>query len=835
MTVPWLPVVAGLAAFAPAGTAHAGSSMSSDSGTILRAIERLSVVGSVLYVAAHPDDENTRLLVWLEQGQKVRAGYLSLTRGEGGQNLIGPEQAPMLGVIRTQELLAARGVDGALQLFGRERDFGYSKSADETLRIWGHDEALADVVWAIRRFRPDVIVTRFSPDDHDTHGHHTASAMLAVEAFAAAADPARFPDHQKLVQPWQAKRVVWNRGVWRDTKPEELAGFTPVDVGGYDPVLGVSWGEVAARARSMHKSQGFGASPQRGPAMEYFKVLAGEPMQSSPFDGVDLGWSRVRGSERLRELLGRARAELRVDDPAASITTLLEARDALERLPDNPFKELKLAEIDRVIVACSGLFADATAAEPSTLAGGSLKLKVTVLNRSGAHPVLKVMRVAGETVRVDKPLATHQPLVLEPTVTVPAATPLANPYWLDAEPAAGRWTVREQALVGLPELPPSLVVELVLEIGKRQVVVRRPVVHAWTDPVFGERRRPLEVLPPVTLAVREGQLVFADGNPRELRVRLRASRAAVAGTLRPEAPAEFSLDPASARFDLAEGGAEQELTFRVKPRARPAGDGAAIQGELRFVADVGGAALPLREVIRADYAHIPIQTTLPLAAVRVSRFDLERGITRVGYVPGAGDDVPAALRVAGYEVVILSGEALAAEPLERFEAIVLGVRAFNTNPRLAPLHDRLMRYVEGGGTLLVQYNTQNWMSRVAGSMGPWPLALSQERVTDETAAVHRLLPDHPVFKTPNRIVDRDFDGWVQERGLYFAGTWDDRYQTPIGMHDPGEPERQGSVVIARHGKGTFVYTGLSFFRQLPAGVSGAYRLFANLLAHGRRS
>jgi LmbE family N-acetylglucosaminyl deacetylase len=816
-----------------ATSAMAAAPAQMNAAEILREIERLSVVGNVLYVAAHPDDENTRLLSWLVNDQKVRAGYFSFTRGEGGQNLIGPEQAPLLGLIRTQELLAARGIDRAEQLFGRERDFGYSKTPEETLAVWGKDEALADVVWAIRRFQPDVIVTRFSPEDRATHGHHTASAMLALEAFRAAADPAAFPEQLKLAPAWKARRLVWNKGVFGQAKPGELDGFVKMDIGAFDPLLGASYGELAAKGRSMHKSQGFGALPQRGPVLEYFRVLAGEPIQASFLEGVDLSWGRVPGSGKLRDLLARARALFDPRDPAASIPVLVDAALALDALPDSPFKAQKRADLENVIAACAGLFADAVAADPTVVPGGELKLTVTALNRGRASLSLRSVRVLGEEIQVGKALEQNQPWSLEKALRVPGDAPFSNPYWLREEPSPGRWTVHDQALIGLAEDPPPFSVDLTLIVNNRTLTVTRPIAYVWLDPVAGERRRPLEVLPPVTLNAREPLLAFPDGADKDLRVTVRASRGPESGTVQPQPPAGFTVEPTSLRFSLAESHAEQELVFKVRPPAKLADESASASGTLQLTATLARQGAPPvdRALVRVEYPHIPSQTLAPLAQVKLVRFEMKRALSKVGYVPGAGDEVPQALRQVGYEVSVLSDEALAAQPLDRFQAIVIGVRAFNTDTRLQPLHQRLMDYVQRGGTLVVQYSTQNRISKLAGQIGPWPFNISQDRVTDETAAVERLAPDHRLLRAPNRIADHDFDGWVQERGLYFADTWDEHYQPVLAMHDPGEPPRKGGLLVARFGKGVFIYTGLAFFRQLPAGVPGAYRLFANLLSH----
>ncbi|HWE26480.1 MAG TPA: PIG-L family deacetylase, partial [Polyangia bacterium] len=614
-----------------------------NAGELERAVERLGVVGNVLYVAAHPDDENTRMLSWLRNGKLVRTAYLSLTRGEGGQNLIGGELQPLLGVIRTQELLAARGVDGGEQLFSRARDFGYSKTPEETLSIWGRDAILSDVVWVIRRFQPDVIVTRFAPDGRDTHGHHTASAQLALAAFSLAADASYHPEWQKLgVRPWQAKRIVWNRGFFGGVPAGvDLSGYAKLDVGGYNPSLGVSYGEMAATSRSMHKSQGFGAAPQRGPANEYFKLLAGAPMKSgSIFDGVDLTWARVAGSDALQKLLDKARVEWKSTDPAASIPVLAQAAAALDALPESPWKAAKRAEIGDVIAACAGLYVDASASEHSAAASGDVKLTLSALNRSHAALTLRSVRLGERTIGVDKPLAFNQPWTQPETAPAPAR--LSTPYWLVEPPAPGHWTVDEQTLIGRPEEPPPISADFQFSVGNTQFTVTRPVAYKWTDPVAGERVRPLEILPPLTANPRAPLLMFPDAQAKALKLTVRAQTAgAVKATITPIVPAGWTIEPGSARVELASRGVETELQFHVKP-PKQSTDASAL---VHFTVDIDGQSpQPLHALTRIEYPHIPIETILPATEVKVVRLELHRTRTHIGYIPGAGDDVPAALR-----------------------------------------------------------------------------------------------------------------------------------------------------------------------------------------------
>lgn len=763
------------------------ASSTSSSIDLFRRIDASAGSPSVLYVAAHPDDENTRLLSWLIHAQGARAAYLSLTRGEGGQNLIGPEQAPLLGVIRTHELLAARAIDGAQQFFGRQADFGYSKSHEEALRIWNHETALADVVWVVRQFRPDVIITRFDPEGRETHGHHTASAILALEAFTAAADPKRFPEQLATVKPWQATSIVWNRGYFGQNAPKDTAGMLTVEVGGFDAMRGESYPEISARSRSMHKSQGFGATPQRGSVTEYFKPLAGVAPVKSLFDGVKraaLNWPKKKYS---------------FENPAASVKDLL----ALPRS----------AALDALIVDAAAVYLDASIRDALVLEGGTDKLTITVSDRSAVEVTLRkavVSFIDGSTQEIikDKPLKRDDALVVEHTLQWPKRM-------TDATPAQQR--------VGDPTPPAPAEVIFTLAFGAREIEVRRAIQRTWNDPVVGERHSPIIVAPPVTVTPRDAFLLIGESENNTLSVRLRASKDARKGTLNVRAPAGVTVSPAQATFQLDRAGAEQVLTFEVNAKA---------DGAISFTVD--GTNEPAQALVTLDYPHIPLLHLTKLAEVKVARLELKRAGQQIGYIQGAGDEVASSLRQVGYNVSVISLDALEKDKLDGYDAIVIGVRAFNTHARLAALLPRLMKYVEAGGTLVTQYNTNSWVGALDIQVGPYPFTITHDRVTEEDAAITMLSPTHPVWNTPNRITQEDFAGWVQERGLYFANPWDARYTPLIAAHDQGEKDLQGGLLVTTHGNGRFVYTGLSFFRQLPAGVKGAYRLFANLLARNTK-
>ena len=809
-----------------------------DSAQIQLALRKLGVVGSVLYIGAHPDDENTNLLAYLANHALLRTAYLSLTRGDGGQNLIGAEQGAELGVIRTQELLAARRIDGAEQFFTRARDFGYSKTPEETLRIWGKDAVLADVVWVIRRFRPDIIITRFSPELADTHGHHTASAQLAVEAFRAAATPTRFPEQLgQGVRPWQAQRLLWNRSSWSIKPGEDLSKFLSLDVGKYNPLLGLSYGEMAADSRSMHKSQGFGVARARGPIVEYFKLLDQAPsspsLAGSVLGGIDFSWSRIKDSSEVARLVERAARQFVPATPHKIIPILLQLDKALDFIPDAYWRTHKEDQVRELVLACAGLFIEATAADFRAVPGETVEVTATAINRSPAEFSLREVRLPDSVIPMR--IGSLASFEVKRTVRVPITSALTTPYWLVAPPEPGLFHVEDPTLVGMPEAPAPLAVEFVLVSPISTLTVKRPITFKWTDPVAGERYRPLEVTPPVLVRPSSTVLVLPNGEPRSLGVRLTAVAAPISGTLHPEIPAGWSVSPASAPFELAAKGDEKEILFQIQPSTK-LGSQASARGVLRFSAAVGAERFSLGQT-RIEHSHIPMQTILAKADVQLVAFPLERRGTRIAYLPGPGDEIPASLRQAGYQVTVISDPVLAdaaasqsAAAFATFDAVVTGVRAFNSNARVRAAHAALLAYVQAGGTLVVQYNTNNRLIPLNTPIGPFPLAIGQERVTDENAPVTFILPAHSILNSPNKISERDFEGWQQERGLYFASTWDARYQTVVSMNDPGEPGLRGGILVARYGKGTFIYTGLAFFRQLPAGVPGAFRLFANLLA-----
>ena len=803
-----------------------------DAAELQQMINRLGVVGGALYVAAHPDDENTAMLAWLANEKLVRAGYLSVTRGDGGQNLIGPEKGELLGVIRTLELLEARRIDGAEQMFTRAIDFGYTKSADETHEIWGREAVLADVVWAIRTFRPDIIITRFPTDGSGGHGQHTSSAILAEEAFVAAGDPSRFPEQLAQVQPWSPRRLFWNN--WRpdlEKRPADAPRLIPVDLGAYNPLLGTSYTELSARSRSMHKSQGFGSGERRGSLLNYFEQKLGDPARDDLFSGIDLTWNRVPGSERLRAILARAAETFDPSDPSAIVPTLLEARAEITKLPDTPDVMQKRRELDVAIRSAAGLWMEAITGEASASPGSTVKIATSIVNRSNIPMTLERIEVpfgdAGVVSKIE--LLKNRLIENAVSVTLPEELSYSGPYWLRDWPkgngggaGAGLYKVADQTLVGQPQSTPPIQVSFEVTIGGQRFQYTVPAQFRWVDRVEGDQYRPFEVAPPVTVTFLENVVIFPNPANKTIRVAVRSGEDGFKGTLRLKLPPGWGSKPEVEDIALSAKGDEKVVTFAVAPP----------QGSTRtqiIGAEIASSGKTFdRSRVEISYPHFPRQTIFFPAEATVVRSDIRTGGERVGYVMGPGDDVPGVLEQIGYDVRFISDEELAAGDLSRFDTIISGVRAYNTRAALKLHHRRLMEFVENGGTYIVQYNTAD--STLAPEIGPWPLETGRGRVSVESAPVTLLDSENTILKTPNRITPKDFDGWVQERGLYFASKWDPRYQTVIASADPGEENLAGGLLIGRHGKGIYIYTGYSWFRQLPAGVEGAIRMFANLVS-----
>ena len=799
-----------------------------DAAVIQLKLRKLNVLASILYVAAHPDDENTRAIVYMVSDRLASAAYLSMTRGDGGQNLIGPEMRDLLGLIRTQELLAARRIDGGEQFFTRANDFGFSKNSAETFAIWGKEEILSDVVHVIRQFKPDIILTRFPPDERAGHGHHTASATLAQEAFDLTSRADFLPDQVKEFGTWQATRLYTNTGRWwNQSIDENTPGVVGVNMGTYNTLLGKSYSEIAAESRSQHKSQGFGSSGRRGDSPEYFEYAKGEKAVKDLFDGINTTWSRVKGGDKVQPLVDKVIKEYNPEKPSASIPGLLLLRMQIEILSPSIWKVRKLKEVNQLIQDCSGLFFEVTADQPWKAPGELVVNTFEVVNRSAA--VIKLLQIKSPSLSIDSALNTslafNKLFNFKTKKILSTQSRYSDPYWLREDHSQGLFKVPDASFIGKPENGPAVAIDYVIEVNGEKVTLEAPLIYKWTDPVKGELMRPFEIVPPVFVNLSHKVFVFKDSNPKAVGVLVKsASGAKLSGNVKLALPGGWRSEPSHITIELSRLGEEQKLQFMVYPSQAEGSFKVTAQAEI-------GDKSYTSAIQTISYDHIPFQTLLPASKATMVRLDIRKEGQVVGYIRGAGDEIPDALRNIGYEVWEMKDEEVTPVNLQKLDALVLGVRALNTNERIRHFMPDLLEYVNNGGTMVVQYNTNNDLE--VDKFSPYPLHLSRDRVTEENSEVRILKPDHPAMNYPNKITAADFQGWIQERGLYYPDKWDPNFEALISGNDGGETAKDGGLLIAKYGNGHYVYTGLSFFRELPEGVAGAYKLFANLTSLGK--
>ncbi|MBU6168130.1 MAG: PIG-L family deacetylase [Bacteroidetes bacterium] len=806
-----------------------------NSARIYHEIQKLNFLGSVLYLAAHPDDENTRLITYLANHEKANTAYISLTRGDGGQNLISPEIRELLGLIRTQELLGARQIDGGKQFFSRANDFGFSKNPDETFRIWEKEKVMEDLIAVIRYWQPDIIINRF---DHrspgKTHGHHTASAMLGVEAFDMAADPKVFPNQLSRLPLWQPKRLFFNTSWWfygsqKAFDEADKSKLVQFEVGVYYPLLGKSNNEIAAESRSMHKSQGFGSLGVRGSETEYLELLKGDlPENNKLFSGINTTWSRVKGAEKVGMLLKKVENNFSMEKPYTVIPDLLAAMKELEKLEDSYWKREKLRDLKLIIKQSLGLFQEAVASESTATPGEMIKVQMEYIQRSPVKVVLQSLQVLpsiGDTV-LNMEMSNNKVFKLAKQIQIPRNIPLTSPYWLTDQWNLGVYTVKDEKLRGLPETPKSLKVRANYLIDGFTFSLESEIVYKTDDPVGGEIYQPFEIIPAITGSFQESVNVFASRDSQRLEIVVKANKSSLTGSVTLEVPQGWTFSPKEQTVQFNRKGEEKVIAFWVTPPTFQS------EGNATVIMKAEGERYD-KKLLIIKHPHIPAQTVLLSSNAKVVRIDLEKSGEKVGYVMGAGDVVPASLSQMGFQVTQLHVNNLTEENLKSFDAVVLGVRAYNTVEGIEFKQKALFNYVENGGNLIVQYNTTGDLKVSEKELAPLPMSLSRDRITDEDAPVTFLVPNHSILNFPNKITEIDFKGWEQERGLYFPGKWDNAFTPVLRFNDPGEKPLDGALLVARHGKGYYIYTGLSFFRELPAGVPGAFRLFANMISMGK--
>ena len=801
------------------------------SNEIYEKIQKLNFLGTALYIAAHPDDENTRLIAYLANTIKARTGYLSLTRGDGGQNLIGSEIRELLGVIRTQELLAARNVDGGEQFFTRANDFGYSKHPDETLEIWNKEKVLSDVVWAIRTFKPDVIINRFNHETPgSTHGHHTSSAMLSVEAFELANDSTQFTPQLKNTSIWQPKRLFYNTSSWfyKDNAAFEAASkdLIKFDIGEYYPQKGLSNNELASIASSQHLSQGFGRESTRGSQNEYLKFLKGDSLQDKKdiFSGINTTWNRINGGGKIGDILYDIEENFDFRNPSKHIAKLLEAYQKIELLEDEHWKNLKKKQILEIIEACAGLYLEASAESNKGTPNSNIKVDFEVLNRSDITMTLASITstIDGETFVKQQTIINNQEINFTQNIKL-SVDEYSDPYWLRKPAKLGMYTVDDPLLIGKPETPSPAKIDFNLVIGNIPITFTKNIVRKYAERDQGEIYEPFEILPLITTKLEDKVFIFSNEKEKKVSVTVKAGANFISGKVTLKLPENWQVSPNEIAFNIEQKNDEETVEFMVSPPRE------ASVGKMEVIASYNGKEYT-KELVEINYSHIPKQRILLNSEAKVVRLNIKKAGDKIGYIKGAGDAVPESLRQIGYTVDEINPADINEDNLKSYDAIVLGIRAYNVVKELKFKQKYLLEYVEKGGNMIVQYNTNRGVD--VGS--PYKLSLSRDRVTDEFADVTILDSNHQLLNYPNKITDEDFKDWVQERGLYFPNAWDPNFTPLLSMYDKGELPKNGSLLIAKYGKGNYIYTGLSFFRELPAGVSGAYKLFANMLSVKKR-
>ena len=809
-------------------TVYSSNLLCQEGAQIFKQLKKLNTLASVLYIAAHPDDENTRLISLFSNQFNARTAYLSMTRGDGGQNLIGTELREGLGLIRTQELIEARKIDGGEQFFTTANDFGFSKHPEETLSIWNEKEILSQIVFRFRQFKPDIIINRF---DHrtpgTTHGHHTSSAILSEKAFHLANDPKAFSKQLKTVSLWQPKYQFYNLSWWAYGGKDKFdkvdkSDMIALESNPFDILLGKTNEEVAAKSRSQHKSQGFGSSPRLGSQTEYLELINGNKIiNTNPFNGIDTSWNRVKGGNVIQKLLESVIDNFELEKPYNSIADLLKIHKKILTLEDKYWKKIKLNEVKNIIKNCLGLRLQFNTTNEVGVPNMIIPVKIKALNPS---PIPISLKILSKSIKIESEYNLSKNQVLEISETLKIPDVKTTPYWLLNEADLGNYKVENELLKGLPETPYPIKIQFKVFINNNEIIFDVPLTYRITDRVNGEIIQKFQVLPKATTQLSKKVLLFKDNTPKEVRVNVTSHVEKFNGLVTLKTPVDWSFNPKNYKVQIEKIGETKEYIFNINP---PNGNKTGFFSSL-VTEDQKSHIFSLDKIY---YPHISKQYLLTPNKTRVSKVDIKSKVKKVAYLKGAGDKIVESLENIGIKVTEFDVENLRLETILPFPTLIVGIRAFNINNDLKFKNKILWDYVKKGGTLIVQYNTSRELD--SSIVAPYPINLSRDRVTDENAVVKFLIKDHPILNHPNKISSKDFEGWVQERGLYFPRSWDKKYEAVLSMSDKGEEEKKGSLLVADYGKGKFIYTGLSFFRELPEGVPGAYRLFLNLISYGK--
>jgi len=799
------------------------SAQSKPTSLIYHDLLRFEETKRVLYVAAHPDDENTRLIAYLANAEHAEVAYLSLTRGDGGQNLIGKELGIELGLIRTHELLRARETDGGRQFFSRALDFGFSKNPDETFNNWDREKLLSDVVWIIRNFQPDIIINRFNTVPGTTHGHHTSSALLSVAAFSKAADPTIFPEQLRFAQPWQAKRIFWNAYNWGGQyEPEEDKVYHRFMVGEFNPLLGTTYSQIAADSRTMHKSQGFGSTSQIGQGTDFIEMVMGEPFKETPFDGIESRWGQLKNSNEIKSAIQKAIQDFDFLQPENNLENFLVIKKLIDS-KENPSTWLKekQEQINQLILKALGVKAEFIVRKEIAFTGEKIKVEM-IFNNPSSFPVrLKTFGSDIFNENINSVANNNQPINSAFEIQIPRDYPISQPFWLKNPLDNSLFGIDDIRKIGPPVNGATLKGLLSLDLNGQLIPFELPLKYKYNDQVDGEVNQPFTLVPEINVSLDKANLFLIPGADDLLRIDVSFRENLIQGG---KIEIEGLRNDQYEVINTSEDNRRNRMLYTVKFL-----DSDKEKKEILITYVTPDGRKFSQDTKRIIYKHIPNLTYFTNTTLNLVKMDLKTSGQQIGYIPGAGDDVPEVLRSLGYTVSILDDADLRKNRLAEFQTVIVGIRAFNVSQNLANNVDQLMEYVKEGGNLIVQYNTASPL--LTRDLGPYPFSISRDRVAVEDSPV-KVDFNHPLMRTPNKITMRDFDGWVQERGLYFTSNWDPKYSSPLTMQDPGENPSQGSLLFTQYGKGTYSYSGISWFRLLPAGVPGAVKLFINLIEQG---
>lgn len=792
-------------------------SVSYSSSEIYDDLLRLQNNTTVMYLAAHPDDENTRIISWLTHEKHVDAVYLSLTRGDGGQNLIGTEKGELLGLLRTQELLEARKVDRGRQWFTRALDFGYSKTATETLKFWDKQKILADVVWAIRKNKPEIIITRFDPNSNgETHGHHTASALLAMEAFDLAGDPKAFPEQLKYVKVWQPKRMFYNTSWWffgskENFEKADKSDLYSINVGTYYKTLGTSNNEISSKARSKHACQGFGMALERGSDLEYLKFLKGDKLKSNDiFEGIKL----YSDDGILKTQMDKLISDYQFNNPQLSLNQLLQVYDLLKK---NNANDLKLKQVKDLILKTQGIYFEWTTPNGFGTLNQEITTQLEIANRSNANITITISGSTNKEILANESFKATEKLKLDDQK-------ISNPYWLQETPKNNLYVVNNPQDIGQPEILNPVKKAITINFGSTKIDYDIPLKQKTVNPSIGERYEPFYTVPSFVANFDQDNFIFSN-QPKQITVEVESFVVNSSAKVSLKATKDWKVSEPQT-IDFKEIGEKKKVLFNVEPISKNA------NSFIEAIVESNGKTYN-QSLNVVDYPHIDRQIWIKSAQAKIQNLDLKIPDVKIAYLKGSGDEIPSSLRAIGLTVDELDLKNWNPSILENYDVLILGIRIYNTQPDMALINKDIWKFVENGGLVINQYNVNRGL--LTNEISPFQLKLGANRISEEYAKMKFLVPNHAVFNIPNVITEKDMDHWVQERGLYFADDWDQKLIPLLEGNDTGESPQKGILLAGKYGKGTYVYTGLSFFRELPAGVPGAYKLFMNILNLGSRN